>query len=74
MIIGDPKKCPIALSDGCKTCSKIYSEEDRSDFGNCHDEHIGIKGIQLHMKFEQQRRSHEGKVSGVDPWRDLQYA
>ena len=51
MIIGDPKKCPIALSDGCTTCSKIYSGEDRMEFGNCREEPIKIN---FHMKFKEQ--------------------
>ncbi len=71
MIIGDSKNCPIALSDGCKTCSKIYSEEDRIEFGNCHEETIGINST---MGFEEQRTQQRQKRSGHNPWRDLQYA
>ena len=71
MIIGDPKKCPKALSDGCTTCSKIYSGEDRMEFGNCREEPIKIN---FHMKFKEQLTEKQRKQSGRDPWKELQYA
>ncbi len=63
MIIGDSKNCPIALSDGCKTCSKIYSEEDRLDFGNCHEEDLQFNKTFINFSFKDQLSSHCKKIS-----------
>ena len=71
MIIGDPNRCPISLSDGCITCSKIYSWEDRIEFGNCYEFPIRIN---FHMKFKEQLTNSQKNQSGRDPWKELQYA
>lgn len=63
MIIGDPDRCPISLSDGCKTCSKIYSDEDRIEYGNCHEDDLKFNKTFINFSFKDQLSSHCKKTS-----------
>jgi len=66
MIIRDADRCQIATTKGCEGCN--YSDEEKLEYGNCYETPFRTN---FAMKFEEQRRSHRGKVSGGDPWKDI---
>ena len=61
MIIGDAANCKIATEKGCQGC--IHSDEDRLEYGNCHEEDLKFNKTFINFSFKDQLSSHHKKIS-----------